>query len=202
LFAFVLFSGLASCSSRPVSPSKPHIDTDSAAAKALELFDSNSDGALDNEELKRVPGLSEGKKRADADGNGTLSADEIAQRIASWYESPRKLISTELVFTYNKRLVRRAKVTLVPEPFLQEWLSPVTGETSETGAFAPTISQEIPGAYMGYYRVKVSVQSGGKERIPPKFNEQTELGVELCHDRPVVEENFVIPIEMSTRKRR
>ena len=55
----------------------------------------------------------------------------------------------------------------------------------------PKISRELPGMNMGYYRVKVSKEVRGKEFFPKNFNEETEVGVEFCTDRPT-DENLLI----------
>jgi len=39
-----------------------------------------------------------------------------------------------------------------------------------------------PGLYLGFYRVRVSKNKGGKELIPAKYNTETELGAEIADD--------------------
>jgi EF hand domain-containing protein len=191
---------LLSCS-RTTVPAKRLIDCDAAAAHAMELFDDNSDGALDDNELKKSPGLAEGKPRVDSNGDGKISAEELAARFKYWNESSVRLVCTDLEITFNRRLVSDANITFEPEPFLADWLEEVQASTNQMGQCTPYISRELPGINMGYYRVKVSKIFKGKERIPANFNEQTELGVEFCDDRPM-EENLLIQLRLETRKRR
>lgn len=49
-------------------------------AKTLEDFDSNKDGSLTQDEIDAMPEFRKaGMKQADADGNGTVSKDELTK---------------------------------------------------------------------------------------------------------------------------
>ncbi|MDC0935808.1 hypothetical protein OAS39_05945 [Pirellulales bacterium] len=189
----------SSCGTGVSPPDRPSIDSAAAAAEAIKLFDVNSDRQLDGNELNKSPGLADGKVRIDANGDGLLSEDEIAQRIESWSNSPRRLVTVPLQFSLKNRLLRGAKVTVEPEPFLKEWLPSVSGETDNTGSFTPVISRQLPGMHLGFYRVIVSLESRGKQIIPERYNSQTELGVEFCGDRPV-NDQFVIPFKLNGKR--
>ncbi len=180
---------------------KVTIDPEAASAKAFELFDKNSDGFIDDAEVQSAPGLAEGMVRVDANSDGKISPEEITDRINSWNESVLSLVSPELVLKFNGRIVPGALITFEPEPFLAEWLEEKRVWSNQFGTVTPQISRELPGMYMGYYRVKVSKEMGGKERIPPEYNEQTQLGVEFCTDRPI-EENFLIELNLGKSSRR
>lgn len=200
LLPLILIAPLLSCGGeRPIA--KPAIDAEAAAAQAMELFDKNSDGALDESELKSSPGLAAGKTRADTNSDGRLSAEEIAARIQYWGDSHERIVCPELEFIFNRRRVPHADVIFEPEPFLATWLESLATSTDEMGRCTPQMSRELPGINMGYYRVKVSKKVGGKERLPAESNEQTKLGIEFCDDRPV-EERFLIRILVGGRKRK
>ena len=156
---------------------------------------------LDDEELKLAPGLAEGKSRADTDSDSRISMQELAERITSWNESFERLVCPEIEVRLNGRLVPNAKITFQPEPFLADWLEEKQTSTDEMGKCSPQISRELPGMNMGYYRVKVSKEIGGKERIPEIYNEKSQVGVEFCTDRPI-EENFLIQIQLGKSRRR
>ncbi|TWU27748.1 hypothetical protein [Bythopirellula polymerisocia] len=200
LLILLLVAPLLSCGDTGAIK-KPDIDPEASSAKAFELFDKNSDNLLTDEELKLAPGLAEGKSRADTDSNGALSAEELSTRIQTWNESIERLVCPELEVRFNGRIVPNAIVTFEPEPFLTDWLETKQTRTDDVGRCSPKISRELPGMNMGYYRVKVSLEVGGKERIPKEYNEQSQLGVEFCTDRPI-EENYLIEIELGKSKRR
>ena len=191
---------LCSCRGTRV-PDKRLIDCDAAAARAIELLDRNSDGALDDEEISKSPGLAEGKPRVDSNGDGRITVEELASRFNYWNEAQARLVYPELEVTLNRRLVTNAKITFEPEPYLADWIDEKRTSTDKMGRCTPRISRQLPGMNMGYYRVKVSKIIGGKERLPARFNEQTELGVEFSDDRPA-EENLLIRLRLETRRRR
>ncbi|QEG35772.1 EF-hand domain-containing protein [Bythopirellula goksoeyrii] len=200
LVVITLLAPLLSCGGSGAS-NKPGIDPGIASAKAFELLDKNSDGLLNDAELQGAPGLAEGKSRADTNGDGQVSQEELASRIKSWNDSILRLVGPELEVQFNGRLVPGATIIIEPESFLSEWIEPKTVSTNEHGKCTPQISRELPGMNMGYYRIKVSKEVGGKERIPKKYNEQTQVGVEFCPDRPS-EEYQLIEIHLGKKSRR
>lgn len=196
----LLLSPLLSCGDSGTIK-KLDIDPEASSAKAFELLDKNADHLLDDEELLIAPGLAEGKSRADTDSDGKISVGELATRIQSWKESTVRLVCPDLEVRLKGRLLPNATIMFEPEPFLVDWLEPLTSTTDELGRCSPRISRELHGIYMGYYRVKVSKNVGGKERIPKEYNEQTQVGVEFCTDRPV-EEYQLIEIQLGKKSRR
>jgi hypothetical protein len=80
---------------------------------------------------------------------------------------------------YKGRPVSGAKVTLVPEFFLEGLLEPAVGEAAGEGIVIPIIpGGEVPGARVGYYRVTVE---SPHVKIPAKYAsaESTTLGAEI-----------------------
>jgi hypothetical protein len=196
----MLLAPLVACQRSDV-PGKPHIDPSTAATKALELLDKNSDSFIDQQELAASPGLAEGRSRVDIDQDGRISSDELAARFAYWNQSISRIVCPELEITLNRRPVPMAQVVFLPEPFLADWLEEVQASTDEFGRCTPRISRDLPGVNMGYYRVQVTKQRGGKQLVAAQFNTQTQIGVEFCDDRPA-DEHQLIRLQLSTRKRR
>lgn len=177
--------GLASCRGGTDHVGRPGFDPDDAGEMAIELYDKNGDGALDDEELRLAPGIADGKSRADVDGDGRVSADEIAQRVERWMNSNMIIAEAPTVVSLDGRPLADATVTFEPEPILKDWISTASGETDSVGNVVPVAEgAPAPGVYLGYYRIKVSKIDDGKETIPARYNEQTELGTEITDDRP------------------
>jgi hypothetical protein len=83
----------------------------------------------------------------------------------------------EMRITYNGQPLAGADVRLVPEFFLEEVIEPATGTTLGDGVVRPSVpDQRTPLVRIGYYRVEIN---SGKRLLPPRFNSQTTLGVEL-----------------------
>lgn len=187
---------LAGCSGKPKPPPSSGVDPQAAGAKALADFDANKDGKLSEEELKKCPGLKSAIKRVDKDGDGQLSAEEIAGRIQSWLNSGTIVMEAATHVTLDGRDLEAADVSFEPEPFLVGNFHSAKGVTNKIGQVMFQTSTEFgyPGLYLGFYRVRVSKNTGGKELIPAKYNTETELGAEVADDiadRGMIEFNLL-----------
>jgi len=172
------------CSGKPARPAGSGVDPQAAGTKAVADFDANHDGALDDEELKKCPGLRSSLQRADTDKDGKLSAEEIAARIQSWLNSGTVVMEAAIAMTLDGQPLAGATVSLDPEPFLGDGFHAAQGSTNKIGQVVFTTSTEFgfPGLYLGFYRVRVTKSDGGKELIPAKYNTETELGCEIADD--------------------
>jgi hypothetical protein len=183
----------AGCSGGPSALTAPSIDADDAAAQAMELFDKNNDETLDETELKAAPGLQASMATLDGDKDGTVSAQEITDRINAWAATGIGLTTASPLVTLDGQPLAGAKVTFEPEPFLADYLKTATGETNDMGTVSVTIPKEQrepadapPGLTLGFYRVRISKEVGGKETIPAVYNTETTLGQQIAPDDPAV----------------
>ena len=145
----------------------------------MELYDANKDGFLDEKELEKVPGLAAARKEVDTNHDGKISADAIAARIDSWRKSKVGRLVLTCVITHNRRPLPGATVTLVPETFLGNQLTPGNGVTDDCGRVFISATTDPPGLSPGFYRVQVT-KAG--ENIPAKYNTETILGQEIAAD--------------------
>jgi hypothetical protein len=181
----IVLAVLAGCSggsgSRIQSPS---FSGSSAAKKALEAFDKNGDGLLDDAELAASPGLLVAKSAIDTNRDGKLSADEIAARVNSYRSSGIGLMSIVCSVTRDGQPLSGATVRFVPEPFLADVIQSAEGKTERDGSVELRADgMALPGIQLGLYRVEVSLRnSKGSETIPEKYNSRTTLGQEISGD--------------------
>jgi len=180
LFAFGLALLVSGCSGRGSEAVK--ISPKAAAEQALAEFDANKDGALDAKELEACPGLLSGMKRTDTDGDGRLTADEIAGRLTFFQEQGMQSdVAAEVLF--NGQPLVGATITLVPESFMGPSVKPASTVTDESGAgFFKIEGSEYVQVAFGYYRVQVSRNAQGRETVPAKYNAKTILGHEVAPD--------------------
>jgi hypothetical protein len=146
-------------------------------------YDTNQDGKLDSTEISKCPPLKyamqNSKGEIDTNGDGMLTAEEIAGRIESWLESGTIVISCEPLITLNGKPLAGALVTFEPEQFLGPGYAPSEGVTNHRGsAYVKGPDPKYPGIHLGFYRVKISKVVGGRETIPSRYNTHTELGYE------------------------
>lgn len=169
------------CKSGPAQISIPTVDPGTAAAGAIELADKNGDGAISKEEAIATPSLLAVFDKYDANTDGRLDAAEIEGQIAAWYAKAAMVIPMRVTVRMDGRPLSGAHVVLETEPFVGVDLGEVSSEVGPTGDCGFTLPAErlgkIPyGLFCGLYRVKITHPS---RQIPAKYNEQTELGLEV-----------------------
>lgn len=185
----LLFSGLVGCGPSVPSRVRPDLPDSSAASKAMELYDTDHDGFLDDKELEQVPGLKAAKKVLDTNHDGKISEQEIRDRIKYWADL-NMVLPVVCRVTHNGQPLAGAKVVFVPEKFLGGTLKSGSGTTVVTGY--ARISSPYPadpsvqGVSPGFYRVEITKDG---EPIPAKYNSKTILGTEVPSGSSCAEQN-------------
>ncbi len=169
------------------APAKPKLSPDEAGRQALEEYDSDGDGFISEEEAASSPGVASAFAKIDTNGDKQLSAQEIADRINYYKSSTSWVINGQVRIEYRGRPLPGAMVTFDPEPFLGASFQVCSGETDTRGeAFITGQDSQIPGIFLGFYRVRVTKEVNGKELLAPKYNTETILGFEANNDVPEV----------------
>jgi hypothetical protein len=163
----------------------PPCSPQEAARAALAEYDANKDGYLDASELKRCPALLHGLKQIDKNGDNKLSANEIADRLASFQENNVGLVGIACRIKFDGKALEGATVTLEPEKFMGSGFERASGESDAGGHVILRIEGlSAPGVRWGYYRIEVSKKdAGGAELVPARYNSSTTLGQEVRPDR-------------------
>ena len=159
----------------------PQISPRETADQALAEYDANKDGALDAKELEACPALRGAVKRVDKNGDGLLTADELADRLTI-FQQQGMLSDVTVEVTLDNRPLAGATVTLVPEKFMGTSYKPATATTDETGTGYFETEGAGPSVALGYYRVQVSKNAQGREVVPAKYSAQSVLGQEIAPD--------------------
>jgi len=169
------------------APGKPNLSPDSSAKQALEEYDSDGDGLISEEEAASSPGVMSAFAKIDANRDKQLSAQEIADRITYYKSSTSWVINGQVRIEYRGRPLEGATVIFEPEPFLGASFQICSGETDSRGeAFITGQESQIPGVFLGFYRVRVNKEVNGTELLSPKYNTETILGFEANNDVPEV----------------
>jgi len=156
---------LPGCSQTPVAEFRPpSISSSSAASRALEAYDTNGDGALDDAELEASPALASVKAKYDTNGDGKISKDELVARFDTLFSRGAVLTNLSGTVVNGRSPVAGATVRFVPEEFLGDGIYPAVGETDVGGRIMPSLEgddlpadvQESPFIQVGLYRVEVS----------------------------------------------
>ena len=174
------------CAQRPNIMIPPKWDSTATAERAIELYDNNEDGKIDDEELRQCPGVRDLLSVADADGDRTLSPAEISARI-EWYKtSGFVLVPFEIQIKNDGKPVVGAKVTMIPEKLLAGTVEPATGVTDSVGRVIPTIDHPdtangiLRGLRPGMYRCQISVVSFQDNKTrPAKYDTVSDFGFEI-----------------------
>jgi hypothetical protein len=152
------------CGGAGPSGGAPDVDADSAAAKALELYDANGDGSLDKDELAKCPPLSQVIAKYDTSGDGLVSAEEIAARLEQIAGANASFTTIDCTVTLNRRTLAGAVVKLRPVEFLADALPSAEGTTDDAGVAHPAstgdrMPPELAGealVFPGLYHVEIT----------------------------------------------
>jgi hypothetical protein len=171
------------CSGNAVRLAAPSVDRGAARA-AIEMYDTNRDGAIADEELDNCPAIAAARTRVDLNADGRITADEIEHRIDAWRQSRIALMPVIVSVRTNGRRIEEAQVKFVPESWLGTEIRTATGTTDSDGManMSVTPQNNQTGVNPGFYRIEVSKQQNGKELIASVNNSQTRLGVEVTSE--------------------
>jgi hypothetical protein len=176
----------AGCSGRPAAIQPPDIDPQEVAAGAIEQYDTNVDGTIDQKELESAPSLRFSLDRIDANGDSKLVANEIAEFAQKhWLDRATGIIRLKCEVKLDGRPLDGATVVLEPEAFLDGAVKPASGVTRGGTATLDVADADRPhpnahGVQNGLYLVRITKTVDGQEQLPKKFNKQTVLGCEVA----------------------
>ncbi|QDS98245.1 EF-hand domain-containing protein [Adhaeretor mobilis] len=179
---------LAGCGG-PETLSLPSYSPSGSAAKAMELYDTNSDGFVGSEELENAPGLRAALRNLDQDKDGKVSEEEVAERAQSWEDMRIGIMRFNATFLLDGKPLGNADIVFEPEEFMLDAVQPTAGQTDLGGYITPRVPKEKrptpdtpPGMQAGIYKIRVSKVEAGKETIPARYNTDTVLGQEVSSD--------------------
>jgi hypothetical protein len=146
----------------------PSISSSTAAGEALESYDTNGDGSLDNTELSECPAILANLSNYDTDGNEAVSRDELAARFNMLFSDGATFTNVACTIKKSGRPVAGAKVKFVPEAFLGDGILPSEGVSDRSGrAIIAVADEHVPKEFLdrnvmqvAIYRVEVD--AGGK----------------------------------------
>ncbi len=193
------------CGGKPIT--KPGFNPKMAAAQAMDLYDINSDGAIDTAELADAASLRAVLPKADTDGDGRLTQAELATRFGT-YQAGELLVSTfPCSITLDGQPLEAAEVRLIPESFMGDAYEVASATTSTGGQAvlsAPSVTARgFSGVFCGVYRVEISSKNvSGEETIPANYNSATEFGQEIAPDREDIERGVVLALQRPQSKKK
>jgi hypothetical protein len=174
------------CRDRPSRTATSGVNAEEATRAALELFDRNADGTLNEDELKASPPLVDALPAYDTNKDGSLVQAELVAGIESWRE--RGIGATALPFSVKMdgRPLKGAHVKVVPAPFLGDAIKPAAGVSDQAGSgsldIAPdnrpaNVPQNLPVVQLGLYLVEITHPTVA---IPETYNKASILGLEAA----------------------
>ena len=126
------------CSRGPKPVDRPNINPAKMASDAIAQLDADGSGGIDAKEANAAPGLAAGFKRADANKDGTLTSNEIAERIETIVSISPAIVNLVVELTSQGRPVEGALVTVVADEFLGDQFPNGSAATDEFGIAAIT----------------------------------------------------------------
>jgi hypothetical protein len=183
LCTFVTVALLSGCSDAPGRIATPGIDARHAAEQAFTLYDWDTDGQLNSEELKVSPPLLDAAAAYDTNRDGLLSREELVAGIESWKRRGIGAMALPFTVRLDGRPLQGAEVKLTPAPFLDGAIASASGTADEMGSGSlqitgdrPTnVPANLPVIQPGLYLVEITHPT---IPVPEVYNKASTLGVE------------------------
>lgn len=191
----------AGCSREATPIALPAVSAADAGAAAVAAYDENENGVIDTEELLLAPALRAAQPRLDTNTDGQITAGEIVARIETWQATGLGLLTVPVEVTLDGQPLEGATVTLKPARFLGDAFKPAIGITKPSGRTTVSLAEAdlanagTTGVPPGFYTVHISKFVDGKESLPPRYNAQTTLGVEVALDTEYANSGFTFDLE-------
>ncbi|HEY4235040.1 MAG TPA: hypothetical protein VGM76_16525 [Lacipirellulaceae bacterium] len=190
--AFELCLLSVGCNRGPTAVKPPYIDPVEAGRQAIELYDTDHDGELSDQELAACPGILQHRDLYDADHNGKVSRQEVEDRIRKLRSSRIGLTKLTVQVRLDGRPLASAEIKLIPEKYLGDDIKAAVGKTGSSGLAMMRIpDQDLPasqhgliGVHYGTYKVEITHPT---VKVPAKYNTQTTLGYETERGNPSVD---------------
>src|SRR5262249_2101503 len=111
----------------------PRINPTSAASQAMELYDTNHDGKLSQDELAKCPGVLISVDKYDTNHDKMIDEEEFRTRLTNLLKNGTGATQLACVVSYQGKSLAGAKVVLEPEPYLGTDIQSAEGVTSNAG---------------------------------------------------------------------
>ncbi len=172
----------------------PKFDPDTIAQQAMDAYDRNKDGKLDEAELETCPALRSALSQIAGPEKNYITQDDLVKRLEKFQKSHTGLSLVTCQVTRGGKGVKDVTVTFIPEKFMGGTIKQAAGVSDEDGDVKlMSDGESVSGVNLGYYRIEVSLKDEqGNELLPPKFNKETIFGVEVSHKQAP---SVIIPFE-------
>jgi hypothetical protein len=181
------------CDRKPPRVEVPPYDPAAIAAGAIKQYDTDGDGAVAGEELKKAgclndrPDTSLQLKFIDKNSDGKVTKEEVQARAQQWIDLKTGIMSFHCTVNLDGKPLEGATVKYIPEPFMGGVVDEASGKTSADGAAVIAIDQAklpddqkgINGIRSGFYKVEITHPT---KSLPAHYNTATTLGQEVASD--------------------
>jgi len=155
----------------------------------MELYDTNHDGKLGQEELTKCPGVLISLGKYDTNNDKSIDQDEFRTRLVNLLKNGAGATQLSCVVSYQGKALSGAKVVFEPEPYLGNEIQAAEGLTNNGGMTdvgmspdkAPAAFKSMKLIQYGTYKVRITHPT---IKIPEKYNTQTTLGYETIFGDP------------------
>lgn len=144
----------------------------------MKAIDANGDRVLSESELgEAAPGLKTSFAELDSNGDRQLSESELLSRFEAYASSTQPTRGFECQVLYRGAPLAGGTVRIIPESFFTEGLATASGTVDQNGNCVLRSDVDEQGLIQpGVYRVVIESKLA---TLPPKFNANTVLGVEI-----------------------
>lgn len=187
----LLVMATCGCSRGPQRVKAPKIDPTTAATQAMEMYDTNHDGKLSEEEAAKCPGVLVSFAGYDTNNDKAIDQEEFKEHLAHLLRHGTGATELGCTIQYQGQPLSGATVIFEPEPYLGDDIQAAHGLTNDYGAAnlgmspekAPAALKNMKLIQYGTFKVKVTHP---KVNLPAKYNTETTLGYETIPGMPTV----------------
>lgn len=189
--SWMLVVFMVGCSSGPQRVAAPRIDPQRAASQAMEMYDVDHDGKLNEAELAKCPGVLISLPKYDTNHDKMVDAEEFANRLTELLRNRTGATQLGCNITYDGRPLGDAKVVFEPEPYLGSEIQAAEGVTTNIGQAPvgmpadkqPAALKSMKLIQYGTFKVRITHPT---INLPAKYNTETTLGYETIPGEPFV----------------
>lgn len=185
-FSLVVWLGLAGCGrSSPARIEAPPLDPAEITTRVMKELDANGDGTLTRDELLKSPATAAALKSL-IPGQG----DGISQEaVRAWLDRVRAsrvaFQSLILTVTHRNRPLASATVRLVPLACMGSSIQPAEGVSDDNGTVICSVpGNSFPGVHCGLYRVEITGSGNDGKPLATRHNIETVHGLAVGDEVP------------------
>lgn len=169
----------------PARAIAPAFDPVAIVTALFDERDRDGDGSLSADEVAAVPAVKGAMASFDHDRDGAIAREELSRWLVAVRNSRVAVTSLVATVTRKGKPLSAVSVRLVPLGCMQGAIQTAEGTTDNDGIAACGIpGNPHPGVNCGLYRVEITGNGPDGKPLGPRYNAASEYGIAVGPDEP------------------